>query len=66
MNLNEFRDDEIRIKGINFDPSCSLYRLASNYIAFKKKAKDRIEKCIQDYLKALCNYNQILFNYGKC
>ena len=30
MNLNEFRDDEIRIKGDNFDPSCSLYRLAAN------------------------------------
>ena len=54
MNLNEFRDDEIRIKGINFDSSCSLYRLAANYIAFKKKAKDRIENAIESEKPIFC------------
>ena len=54
MNLNEFRDDEIRIKGINFDPSYSLYRLANNYIAFKKKAKDRIENAIESEKPIFC------------
>lgn len=54
MNLNEFRDDEIRIKGVNFDPSCSLYRLAANYIAFKKKAKDRIENAIESEKPIFC------------
>lgn len=54
MNLNEFRDEEIRIKGVNFDPSCSLYRLADNYIAFKKKAKDRIENAIESEKPIFC------------
>ena len=54
MNLNEFRDDEIRIKGGNFDPSYSLYRLAANYVAFKKKAKDRIENTIESEKPIFC------------
>lgn len=54
MNLNELREDEIRIKGVNFDPSCSLYRLAYNYIALKKKAKDRIENAIESEKPIFC------------
>ena len=54
MNLNELKEDEIRIKGINFDPSCSLHRLADNYIAFKKKAKDRIENAIESEKPIFC------------
>ena len=54
MNLNELKEDEIRIKGVNFDPSCSLYRLADNYIAFKKKAKDRIENAIESEKPIFC------------
>lgn len=54
MNLNEFRDDEVRIKGVNFDPSYSLYRLAANYVAFKKKAKDRIENAIESEKPIFC------------
>jgi hypothetical protein len=54
MNLNELKEDEIRIKGVNFDPSCSLYRLADNYIALKKKAKDRIENAIESEKPIFC------------
>ena len=54
MNLNELKEDEIRIKGINFDPYCSLHRLADNYIAFKKKAKDRIENAIESEKPIFC------------
>ena len=54
MNLNELKEDEIRIKGVNFDPSCSLYRMADNYIAFKKKAKDRIENAIESEKPIFC------------
>lgn len=54
MNLNEFRDEEVRIKGVNFDPSCSLCRLAANYVAFKKKAKDRIENAIESEKPIFC------------
>lgn len=54
MNLNEFIDDEVRIKGVNFDPSYSLCRLADNYIAFKKKAKDRIENAIDSEKPIFC------------
>ena len=54
MNLNEFREDERRIKGVNFDPSYSLYRAAANYIDFKKKAKDRIEEAIESEKPIFC------------
>lgn len=54
MNLNEFREDEIRIKGVNFNPSYSLYRAAANYIDFKKKAKDRIEDAIESEKPIFC------------
>ena len=54
MNLNELKEDEIRIKGVNFDTSCSLHRLADNYIAFKKKAKDRIENAIESEKPIFC------------
>lgn len=54
MNLNEFRDEEIRIKGVSFDPSYSLYRLAANYVAFKKKAKDHIENAIESEKPIFC------------
>ena len=54
MNLNELGKDEVRIKGVNFDPSYSLCRLADNYIAFKKKAKDRIENAIESEKPIFC------------